>query len=162
MSKIVKVISLIQPWASLVAYNEKRVETRSWSTKYRGEIYIHASSNIPKVAKDLCRKFADLLKIKEYNGSWLYYIEHKASALSFGHIIARANLVGCFEIKTNDELNETAYADMGNKWIAIDGNEYHFGDYTPGRYAWILQDIQILEKPIPAKGQLGIWNFNIE
>ena len=31
--------------------------------------------------------------------------------------------------------------------------------YEIGRYAWILDDVEIIE-PIKAKGQLGIWNYN--
>jgi hypothetical protein len=33
-----KVITIIQPWATLIAINEKRFETRSWATKYRGPL----------------------------------------------------------------------------------------------------------------------------
>jgi hypothetical protein len=45
-----KVISIIQPWATLIAIGEKKFETRSWSTKYRGELAIHASKKIDKAA----------------------------------------------------------------------------------------------------------------
>jgi len=41
----------------------------------------------------------------------------------------------------------------------LDSNEYAFGDYTPGRYAWLLSDVQALPTPIPAKGQLGLWRW---
>jgi len=36
--------------------------------------------------------------------------------------------------------------------------EYKCGHYEVGRYAWILEDVEII-KPIKAKGKLGIWNF---
>ena len=36
--------------------------------------------------------------------------------------------------------------------------EYKCGHYEVGRYAWILEDVEIIE-PIKAKGKLGIWNF---
>jgi len=38
--------------------------------------------------------------------------------------------------------------------------ELSFGDYTPGRYAWILQDVQMLEKPIPVKGKQRLWEWD--
>lgn len=38
-----KAISLWQPWASLVAVGAKKIETRSWATKYRGSLAIHAT-----------------------------------------------------------------------------------------------------------------------
>ena len=38
-----KVISIKQPWATLILEGLKEYEFRSWKTKYRGELYIHAS-----------------------------------------------------------------------------------------------------------------------
>ena len=38
--------------------------------------------------------------------------------------------------------------------------EYICGVYENGRYAWILDDIEVLNNPIPAKGNLGIWNMD--
>ncbi len=37
-----KALSLLQPWASLVVMGLKKIETRSWTTKYRGTLLIHA------------------------------------------------------------------------------------------------------------------------
>ena len=48
-----KVLSLREPWATLIMENKKLIETRSWKTSYKGELYIHASSTrIPKGWKD--------------------------------------------------------------------------------------------------------------
>ena len=49
-----KAITLTQPWATLVAMGAKQVETRSWSTAYRGQIAIHAAKGYPKEARELC------------------------------------------------------------------------------------------------------------
>ena len=43
--------------------------------------------------------------------------------------------------------------------IKKDKLECLVGDYKIGRYAWVLEDVEILEKPIFAKGKLGIWNY---
>ena len=43
-----KAISLKQPWANLVATGKKTIETRKWSTKYRGDLVICSSQN-PKI-----------------------------------------------------------------------------------------------------------------
>lgn len=51
-----KAISLKQPWANLVASGKKTIETRKWSTKYRGDLVICSSQN-PKIepyGKALC------------------------------------------------------------------------------------------------------------
>jgi hypothetical protein len=53
---IYKAISLKQPWANLVASGKKTIETRKWSTKYRGDLVICSSQN-PKIepyGKALC------------------------------------------------------------------------------------------------------------
>ena len=34
-----KVLSIIEPWATLIASKQKYIETRSWKTSYRGELY---------------------------------------------------------------------------------------------------------------------------
>ena len=57
-----KVLSLTEPYATLIKENKKKIETRSWKTSYRGELYIHASStNIPKEWKNN-KELMDLLK----------------------------------------------------------------------------------------------------
>lgn len=52
-----KVLSLKEPWTSLISEKIKCIETRSWKTSYRGELYIHASK------KKLTKK--DLIEYKE-------------------------------------------------------------------------------------------------
>lgn len=41
-----KVITIWQPWASLIVLGHKKIETRGWATKYRGPLLIHAAANI--------------------------------------------------------------------------------------------------------------------
>lgn len=40
-----KTLSVRQPWASLIAWGEKTIEHRSWSSTYRGPLLIHASGH---------------------------------------------------------------------------------------------------------------------
>jgi hypothetical protein len=42
-----KAITLHQPWATLVAIEQKKIETRSWPTSYRGPLAIHAAKTMP-------------------------------------------------------------------------------------------------------------------
>src|SRR5688572_29785081 len=51
-----KVLSLTQPWATLVAIGAKQIETRSWKTAHRGPLAIHAAKGFPKAAKEICRQ----------------------------------------------------------------------------------------------------------
>ena len=50
-----KVITIKQPFATLIAEGLKRYEFRTWKTKYRGDILIHAGKSVDKKAM---KKFA--------------------------------------------------------------------------------------------------------
>lgn len=128
-----KVLSIKEPYATLIMEKVKRIETRSWKTNYRGELYIHASKS--KISKDKKEKkeLMDLIKDKDMN---------------YGKIICKCNLVDCIYMD-NEFL----------KKIEKEKIEYICGEYKEGRYAWVLEDIVVLEDKIDAKGRLGIWNY---
>lgn len=46
MNKIIKALSVRQPWAGLIACGEKPIEYRSWKTSYRGDLLICSSSGV--------------------------------------------------------------------------------------------------------------------
>jgi hypothetical protein len=138
-----KVLTIIQPWASLIALGEKKIETRSWRPKYRGPILIHAGKSVDKGA----------LKIFSF-----VLMHHHVDNLPSGAIIAKANIVDCVEIGLGtDPINRIAYLKNGEK---VTGNEFGFGDYSPFRFAWMLDNIEPLKEPIPAKGKLSLWEFD--
>lgn len=123
-----KALSIIEPYASLIRDGIKHIETRSWKTRYRGEILIHASGK--RIPKEY-RENTDLMALVQSTRP--------------GHILCKARLVGCIE--------------MTEDWIAtLSETERACGFYSPGRYGWILEDIEPIT-PIPAKGMLGIWKY---
>lgn len=128
-----KVLTLKEPFATLIKNKVKYIETRSWKTNYRGEIYIHAG--LSKISKE----------VKERPGLSNLYNE---SDLNYGYIICKCNLVDCVYM-TEEFIKKTKEENINN-FIA--------GHYEVGRYAWILDNIEVI-KPIEAKGQLGIWNY---
>ena len=79
-----KVITLKQPWATLVAEGLKKYEFRSWKLNYRGEILIHAGMALEK---DMAER------LSSYN---LNYYK--------GEIIGEATLVDC--ILVDKEFNK--------------------------------------------------------
>ncbi|KAA0259852.1 ASCH domain-containing protein [Hafnia alvei] len=44
-----KAISIRQPWAWLIVNGYKDIENRSWRTKYRGPVLIHASQGVKSI-----------------------------------------------------------------------------------------------------------------
>ncbi len=128
-----KVISIKEPFATLIRNGDKRIETRSWKTNYRGELFIHASG------KNLAKEF---LK-NDYIVNLIDGLD-----MNYGNIICRGNLVDCVYMDESF-LNS----------IREDVKEYNLGLYDIGRYAWIFEDVEPIY-PIPAKGQLNIWNYD--
>ena len=130
-----KVLSLREPSATLIKNGIKTIETRSWRTNYRGTLYIHASAS--KITKEDMKR-TDLMALTNLDD------------LNYGNIICSCELVDCIEM--TDEFIEEVKKNKPKDYVS--------GLYEPGRYAWIIKDIKPLAKPIAAKGQLGIWNYN--
>ena len=129
-----KVISIKEPFASLIKNGIKKIETRSWKTKYRGPIYIHASK------EKIGNKLKDRYELNELINNIDFNYEY---------IICKCNLVDCI-LMTKEYINKIKKENY---------NEYICGYYEEGRYAWILDNVEVLKKPIKAKGRLGIWNY---
>ena len=138
-----KAITIKQPWATLIALGEKQFETRSWQTKYRGPLAIHAGKSIDK---DACRC--------EPIHSTLAKHGYSENNLPVGVILATSILKDCYKV-----LPDSAFLSNGE---LISDNEIYFGDFSEGRYAWQLQSVEMLRRPIQAKGQLSIWEWNGE
>ena len=91
---MIRVITLKQPWASLVAEGLKKYEFRNMNYSYRGKILIHAGKGIDKEAMEV---------VKKYN---LDYPQSK--------IIAEVEIVDCIKVDTKfnkmiDNLNSPVY-----------------------------------------------------
>lgn len=133
-----KVLSLTQPWATLVVIGAKHVETRSWETFYRGPLLIHASKGFPRYAKNLCTwepAFMDALADAGFD----------VNSLPLGAIVGKVNMDGC------RPTHEVA--------PGLSHREFLFGDYDPGRFAWMLASPERFATAIPAKGALGLWEW---
>lgn len=153
-----KALTLTQPWATLVAIGAKRIETRSWATKYRGPLAIHAAKGIKEMHYSLCRTvpfYTALSAVMPVNPVSLYWY----APLTLGAIVATCNLIACGEIKT-DAIYDMGYSTQEAIWGIPQGNELAFGDYTPGRFAWFLTDVKMLPEPIPYKGARRLWEWD--
>lgn len=61
-----KALSIKQPWSSMIASGEKTIETRTWGTKYRGELLIVSSKKpaIPGLPSGQAVAIADLTDVR--------------------------------------------------------------------------------------------------
>jgi hypothetical protein len=141
-----KAITLTQPWASLVAIGAKRIETRSWNTKYRGPLAIHAAKGFPEWAKDFS----------------INHFTHIPNELPLGMIIATCELVECLRINENDDLQGKNGWMIGGHFWEASPQEILFGNFEIHRYMWFLNNVVRLAVPVPAKGMLGLWEWEEE
>lgn len=133
-----KALSLTEPWATLVVTGEKQFETRSWKTSHRGLIAIHASKGFPKYAKEMAET-PNVLNALARHG-----LGRNIANFALGAII------GTVEIVEMIPTEEMLYPKLNLK-------ELYFGDYSPRRWAWKLQNPVMFSTPIYCKGALSLW-----
>ena len=126
-----KVITIKQPYETLIDEGYKEYEFRTWRTKYRGEILIHAGKGIDKNAM---KKF-------EYLN-----LEYPS-----GCIIAKANISDC--VYVDDKLRKELTA---KDPIVYSGVIKHL-DWEG--YGFKIEDVKKI-KPIPVNGKLSLWDYD--
>ena len=127
-----KAISLWQPWASLMAYGFKTIETRSWATLYRGPLLIHAA----KRKMDLIHSKA----VADFEAAGIDWVD----GLPFGCLVCQVNLYNIVLIKPG--------------YI---GREIAHGDFRLGRSAWMTNDLKRFQEPIPYRGRQGLFDVDL-
>jgi hypothetical protein len=155
-----KAISLWQPWASAIACGAKRIETRSWETRYRGPLFIHAA------------KRCNQGELIHYHSCWRWCgalaplgVRHGSDQnlwdlLPFGAIVAVCNLVDC---KPTDEFTP---AEIDRPQFSIEypdrpfyaWTEHGLGNFALGRFGWVLENAKAFHEPIPLRGSRGLFN----
>ena len=135
-----KALTLTQPWASFVAFGEKAIETRSWWTPYRGPLAIHAAKGYPDWAVKMCWSNTFFAQLLAYHG--ISFPER----LPRGVIVATCHVTGCFPTKRADALH-------------LSVGERELGDFSPGRWMWMLAHVIPMEPPVPARGHLFLWEW---
>lgn len=178
-----KAITLHQPWATLVSLGVKTIETRSWTTRYRGPLAIHAA------------------KTDEWNGAevgeWTYhhngddgpevrrlgavvngelvpdrYERGLAAPAALGAVVVVCTLVDVRLANSAQFVADDALRGAPN-WSLVDHSwrsagedflvrerERPYGDYRPGRFAWLLADVMPVEPPAPARGRQQLWEWS--
>lgn len=155
-----RALSLWQPWSSAVALGAKRIETRHWSTKYRGPLAIHAAKRIHK--GELIDFGNDFSWVGALAGCGIKYRSGAglAELLPFGAIVAVADLVACLPteaLETDDiGLDEVRYPDPIES--PFGWTERQMGNFGPQRYGWLFENVRALPKPVPFRGLQGLFN----
>lgn len=136
-------LSLTEPWATLMALQEKRCETRSWSLPMAivgQQVGIHAAKGYPGWASKMTEiePFCSSLRA----GGNVYLPN-----LTRGKILCIVKFVGCR--RTEDVVGE------------LPEKELAFGNYSERRFVYLAEFMGRLKEPIPAVGHLGFWNYDL-
>ena len=126
-----KVLTIKQPWATLIMQEKKRFEFRSWKTNYRGEILIHAGKGVDKKAVKRLKKYLP-------------------DELPSGQILGKVEIVDC--IKCDENFKNMCQKENADIYAPTMFEE---------NFAWQIDKVEIFEKPIEAKGKLGLWNIEL-
>lgn len=168
-----KCLSLWQPFASLMVAGKKRCETRSWQMLHRGPLLIHAAKRFQDDQSDLCfeEPFATVLRemgvmqdmpLTEMERAFGGVVTAK-TVLTFalGAIIGRVDVVDCYATErvgcVADAAAVTPMRMPGDK-LYVSATEYAFGDFSPGRFAFLCENPVQFAKPTPFKGCIGLFD----
>jgi hypothetical protein len=152
------ILTIHQPWATLMACGLKTIETRSWRTSYVGLVALHAGlvrdhlslveSRAPFAIAMQMAVASDVLPATwwpDTNARRATY----AHALPLGAIVAIGHL--CYTERVEILVREGRTA-----------REHAFGNYDAGRFGWVFDRVVPLERPIPSRGAQGIRAMTVE
>lgn len=127
-----KTLTIKQPWATLIIQGDKRFEFRSWKTSYRGDLLIHAGKGIDKEAMKRLKKYIP-------------------EDMPLGKIIGKVKLVDC--IKMSPKFKEM---------LLKENNEIYTKSSFQENYGWQVENVEVFNHPIPVKGHLSLWEYEVE
>ena len=132
-----KVLSVQQPWSSLICTGVKDVENRTWQPKeVPGRILIHASAK--KIPRDYDMKYLLPEEISVISNMKLFGICPDYDELYYSSIIGYVDVVGF----TNDS---------DSFWA------------SPGQTHWVLENAYLFDEPIQdVKGKLGLFDYPLD
>jgi hypothetical protein len=140
-------LTILQPWASLIAAGYKTYETRTYPLDHRGPLAIHASQGFTggkRRARAMCERYP----FRELLAEMGVVLDE----LPRGRIVAVCELVDCLP------------ADQVRGRLLAEGRprELSLGWFAPGRWAYQLENVVRVEPSIPAKGAMSLWKVQPE
>lgn len=132
-----RAISLWQPWATGIARGFKLIETRGKATPYRGPLAIHAAKRWTKAQRLAAQRLAEVA------GEDVTYFDDEPR----GFVVCVVTLTDCVQMTSELIAQQTE-------------QERAFGDWRPGRYAWLFEDVRgAFMDPVPLKGHQWMWTL---
>lgn len=141
-------LSVQQPWAWVVVRGLKEIENRSWSTNYRGRLFIHAGKTVVPHFDILVEEIVNMLDRQHTNkqliGEFLDWgfaagslSKTPGPELGFGAMVGEVDLVG---------------------WITRSDSLWH----EDGLIGWQLEKAKAYKEPIPYRGKQKLFTVEFE
>jgi activating signal cointegrator 1 len=153
-------LTLTAPWGSLVARGEKRIETRPHGTRYRGPLAIHQAKGLRGLLQPGERlsdsELEDRLELLCHKDPFRRALTGGLILPELGQAQPRAKIVAVCEL--HDVLTAVdAIEAIADGTVDAAVHELRFGNYTRGRFAWLLRDVRRLPEPVECRGMQGLW-----
>ena len=167
-----RAVTLPQPHATLIALGVQTIHTstRTAPSSAVGErIAIHAGTQVLNLTQ--ARAGWEKFHVDQYLATkGQRYALELFDPLPLGAVVATARLTACLPIVdgAEDPVPRIDFTDDGTVWeVTTDGHnaitdQLPFGDFSPGQWAWMLDDVQPLDEPVPATGRPGLWEWEAE
>jgi hypothetical protein len=140
-----KVLTIRQPWASLIVWNLKDVENRNWKTNYRGPLIIHAAGKFDEQYDKLREYPEDKTPANMFTGSQWSSLDNWQRRKIFDGDLPTSSIIGITTLKDID------YYWPGVSWAKQ--------DY---KYHWHLMNSIEFNQPIKnINGKMGLWNLDL-
>jgi len=132
-----KTISIKQPWAFLICSGVKDIENRTWQTKFRGRVLVHASAKAQSL---------EVLSEDRWNVLQSQAFDNNTSMKVYetGAIIGSVEIVDCV-------INHSS--------IWADKASGHVPFKKEVIYNWIVANPILFPEPLPVKGKLNFWDY---
>lgn len=127
-------LSVRQPHAHAIITGEKRIENRSWETRTRGWVWIHAGKSLEDLNDDNWENWRDFYQS----------LPAQENQLTFGAIIGGAYLVDCLPKATAKKTHPDQI------------------DFIGGPYCFIFERPRILKEPVLWKGNTGFQRIALD
>lgn len=142
---VVKCLSVRKPWGYLIIYGSKKVENRTWGTKYRGPLYIHSSTKWDPRSLNPFHMFTRLQYQKIHKDAMQSIATMDDADVIGGVLLGCVDLVGCAKSAPDKRFNAEEFSMWGEA----------------GKWHWFIENPRAFMKPIPVKGSLGIFKRDI-
>ncbi|HVT37497.1 MAG TPA: ASCH domain-containing protein [Gemmatimonadaceae bacterium] len=172
-----RVLSVQQPFATLIVRGVKRVEVRSWETDYRGRIAIHASAAVPP--HEIQRQWYDDRAMGRSFADQGWLDREDLKALPRSAIVGTVELAGVdtggwdparsakdrlFSFNPITDIHELIERDphTGESRRVRSPLQPLAATFKPSDFLWALRQAVEIEPIMEVSGRLNLWNLNEE